>query len=73
MFLSKYTFHIDDKGVNVVVFYDQTRPGVEFSMSNTRALIGKNFAKKKLRSRERHCAESEVPLLSFKTFCAYGS
>ena len=31
----EYTFLIDDKGVNFVTFYDQTQPGVEFSVTNT--------------------------------------
>ena len=35
-------FFIDDKEVNVVDFY-QTRPGLEFSGSNTRPFIGKTL------------------------------
>ena len=42
----EYTFLINDKGVNFVAFYDQTMFGVEFSVRNTPALIGENFAKK---------------------------
>ena len=33
------TFLIDDKGVDVFVFHDLTQPGVESSVSSTRAII----------------------------------
>ena len=36
------TPRLDDKVVNVVVLYEKTRSGVEFFVSNTRALTAKN-------------------------------